>query len=55
MYILYSNVYKLYGYTECIPDCANPKFTRSFIFSNNPERSEKIKLEIFDVDDFENW
>jgi len=39
--------------TEIIPESLNPKFVKTFIVSYNFEKKQKLKFEIYDIDDFD--
>ena len=42
--------YKEIGKTECIRNTLDPKFSKSFIISYNPEESQWIRFEVYDID-----
>lgn len=39
--------------TEIIPESLNPKFVKTFIVNYIFERKQKLRFEIYDIDDFE--
>lgn len=39
--------------TEVLPETLNPKFVKTFIVSYNFEKKQKLRFEIYDIDDFD--
>ena len=52
--ILGKENYKIVGMTEAKVDSLNPIFDKKIIVSFNSKISQKLKFEIYDIDDFEN-
>lgn len=41
------------GRTEIIPESLNPKFVKTFIVNYVFEKKQKLKFEVYDIDDFD--
>lgn len=49
----YSDKWVYIDRTEIIPESLNPKFVKTFIVNYIFERKQKLRFEIYDIDDFE--
>lgn len=51
--ILFSEKWINIGRTEIIPESLNPKFVKTFIVNYVFEKKQKLKFEVYDIDDFD--
>lgn len=51
--ILNSDKWINIGRTEIIPESLNPKFVKTFIVNYVFEKKQKLKFEVYDIDDFD--
>jgi hypothetical protein len=52
-YTILSDKWVYIDRTEIIPETLNPKFVKTFIVNYIFERKQKLRFEVYDIDDFD--